>query len=330
MTTYTFTGLKYTSDGGVVTSIDSTTLQIVVSDDYRLRYSSLGVTGFLQEIQINTAAGARYALTIDGVEITGTTRTMITRVDEEPGGQAADTNLIEFNDPENVALADTYYLFQLSGVELALPDSPAQLQDLFSTTNLNTLWTRPFTRDTPIDLDGFNLRSGFTENDVIDLSARSDGTVIRSGRGNDTVTGTGFNDVVVAGTGNDRAFGAGGSDRMSGDDGNDRLSGDLGRDQLNGGAGQDLLDGGAGNDRLTGGTGADRFVFATGSDRDVITDFRDGIDKIDLTAFGLNQRQVLRLAEKVGTSVVIDFGDGDVLVIQKTTEASLKGDFILG
>ncbi|MBL4543940.1 MAG: hypothetical protein JKP97_19525, partial [Rhodobacteraceae bacterium] len=59
-----------------------------------------------------------------------------------------------------------------------------------------------------------------------------------------------------------------------------------GNDTLRGGDGDDGVWGGIGNDLLTGGAGADRFVFAAGDDADTITDFEDGIDKLDLSDFG--------------------------------------------
>ena len=42
----------------------------------------------------------------------------------------------------------------------------------------------------------------------------------------------------------------------------------------------------AGSDALTGGSGADRFVVAA-ADGNVITDFEDGVDRINITASGI-------------------------------------------
>jgi len=61
------------------------------------------------------------------------------------------------------------------------------------------------------------------------------------------------------------------------------LTGGPGDDVLLGGPGDDDLTGGPGNDTLTGGTGADRFLYESIADGDdVITDFFDGADTIDL------------------------------------------------
>jgi len=50
-----------------------------------------------------------------------------------------------------------------------------------------------------------------------------------------------------------------------------------------GGSGNDVLIGNQANNRLTGNAGADRFVFQNDGSIDTITDFRTGIDKIDLS-----------------------------------------------
>ncbi|WP_373504091.1 calcium-binding protein [Aestuariivirga sp.] len=72
--------------------------------------------------------------------------------------------------------------------------------------------------------------------------------------------------------------------------GNDHANGWEGADVLLGGAGFDILTGGLGTDRLTGGSGDDVFVFLAPEDsayngmRDMILDFKQGSDKIDLSA----------------------------------------------
>lgn len=82
-------------------------------------------------------------------------------------------------------------------------------------------------------------------------------------------------------------IGRGGDDILDGLGGADDLYGEAGKDVLHGGDGDDLLIGGAGADFLTGGSGGDLFRFfsgdsGTGAAADVITDFANTIDKIDL------------------------------------------------
>lgn len=88
--------------------------------------------------------------------------------------------------------------------------------------------------------------------------------------------------AVHGGSGNDRLFGALTGKPMYGFDGNDTIVG---------GAGNDTIYGGAGFDRMTGGGGSDVFVFSALSHMarpgdvrfDVITDFQQGSDLIDLS-----------------------------------------------
>ena len=59
-----------------------------------------------------------------------------------------------------------------------------------------------------------------------------------------------------------------------------------------GGAGNDRIIGNSANNRLTGGGGADSFVFVNDGSVDTITDFRSGVDKIDLSELGVTRKQV--------------------------------------
>jgi VCBS repeat-containing protein len=106
--------------------------------------------------------------------------------------------------------------------------------------------------------------------------------IIYTGAGNDTIYGTCKADLIYAGSGDDR---------IKGDDGNDRIYGGSGSDTINGNDGCDTIIGGYGADKLTGGYGEDRFVFLSATDSragrfDVISDFKSGSDRIDLTALG--------------------------------------------
>jgi Ca2+-binding RTX toxin-like protein len=80
------------------------------------------------------------------------------------------------------------------------------------------------------------------------------------------------------------------NDTITGTWSDDVIDGLAGNDTLDGGAGNDVLIGGLGQDRLTGGAGADIFKFSlitesgtTATKADVIVDFVQGEDKIDLS-----------------------------------------------
>lgn len=163
--------------------------------------------------------------------------------------------------------------------------------------------------------------------------------------GNDTIIATGGNNEMWGGSGDDTMTGAAGRDRLTGEEGNDTIfggaGGDLlagwmgddvmhgqggtdhmyggkGDDILFGGDGRDLIVGGAGSDILSGGHGADHFLFRAGSERDQITDFGLGADLVFFYGCG-TIANILDQAEQVGSDVVFDFGDGDVLVIDDTS-----------
>lgn len=122
----------------------------------------------------------------------------------------------------------------------------------------------------------------------------SDPNVARNMFTGDTDNIRGFENAR-GGAGGDVIFGSGASNLLDGGANNDNLFGYGANDTLIGGAGQDMLFGGAGMDRLIGGTEADRFFYEAVTDsgltdltRDVIMDFQDGVDTIDLSNIDTN------------------------------------------
>jgi len=100
---------------------------------------------------------------------------------------------------------------------------------------------------------------------------------------NDIIRGLAGNDQILGLNGNDRLLGQEGADRLAGGDGNDFLLGGAGNDVINGGAGNDRIAGNAGSDRIITGNGRDTIIMGRGEGLDVVTDFTDGFDKIQLT-----------------------------------------------
>jgi len=89
--------------------------------------------------------------------------------------------------------------------------------------------------------------------------------------------------------------GTNGNDNITGTSGDDNISGLDGNDTLNGLGGNDNLSGGNGNDTLYGGTGNDVFNFAYYQDSDVVMDFVQGQDKIDVSSLNISDWATVQL-----------------------------------
>jgi Ca2+-binding RTX toxin-like protein len=94
----------------------------------------------------------------------------------------------------------------------------------------------------------------------------------------------------------DLIYGSAAANTFKSGGGVDSLFGFGGNDTLDGGVGTDLLVGGPGKDQLTGGSGTDFFEYAALSDsgitaatRDLIADFEQGSDTIDLSFIDANK-----------------------------------------
>ncbi|HYN39719.1 MAG TPA: hypothetical protein VES39_10755, partial [Rhodospirillales bacterium] len=144
-----------------------------------------------------------------------------------------------------------------------------------------------------------------TQGVIVDLAA---GTA--SGHGDDRLIGI---EAVFGSRFDDVIGGDAGANWLAGRDNNDTIVGGDGTDTMLGGAGDDRLDGGAGSDWLLGGAGADVFRFApqavAADDIDIIADFTDGEDRIDLQAFEFaDAADVLALLTADGDDLVLDLG----------------------
>lgn len=128
-------------------------------------------------------------------------------------------------------------------------------------------------------------------------------------------TDAGFTEFTIdLGNLNDLKSGTDGNDTINGNGGNDLLFGRDGNDSLDGRGGDDRLMDGAGVDEMTGGSGADVFVFSKDGRMDTITDFEDGTDLIDLSAFDmLYTFEQLNLIQK-GYGVLLQFGNERVRI----------------
>jgi Ca2+-binding RTX toxin-like protein len=187
--------------------------------------------------------------------------------------------------------------------------------------------------------DVFDGRSG-TLDGGLDMGTGNDRAMTGGGRqviilgdGYDFANAGDGNDKIVGGAQNDVLAGAKGNDRLLGGTEDDILRGGQGNDRLNGGSGEDILVGGGQNDRLTGGADADVFKFGLNSGTDRITDYVDGVDKIDLSDFGLVGFAALnaRISSSNGNAVIdLDAlgGSGSIIVVGAAGDLS-AGDFFL-
>lgn len=136
---------------------------------------------------------------------------------------------------------------------------------------------------------------------------------LSGGDGDDLIPGGGGKDTLSGGDDTDHLHGDGGKDVVDGGGGCDWITGDGGSDRLAGGDDADTLRGDNGNDTRFGGDDADVFVLVPDGARDVIEDFEDGRDLIDLKA----QPGELR------------FADLDVRGTNDGTLISWEGDSVL-
>ncbi|MDE4190133.1 calcium-binding protein [Phaeobacter gallaeciensis] len=125
--------------------------------------------------------------------------------------------------------------------------------------------------------------------------------------------------------------GVGWSDNINAGSGNDTVYGNAGNDTLNGAAGDDQLNGGVGDDVLTGGTGADEFRFnsAQAFRTDVITDFEDGLDQIEL--FNSDQITSFNVYDLGASGTAIEV-NSNLIVLQGFDVANLDStdfDFVM-
>ncbi|MCB9992200.1 MAG: M10 family metallopeptidase C-terminal domain-containing protein [Hyphomicrobiaceae bacterium] len=151
--------------------------------------------------------------------------------------------------------------------------------------------------------------------------------------GNDrdnVILGNGGNDILSGRRGDDTLRGGGDNDILKGDQNNDTLRGDNGVDRLDGGADNDRLWGGKQNDILIPGTGNDRMwgeggsdIFRIGRNDDVnlIYDFHDGRDRLDLSGFHYaSKNQAMSHFSEMGKR-----NDDKVKFVDQGTVIKIKG-----
>ncbi|MBB5723639.1 Ca2+-binding RTX toxin-like protein [Loktanella ponticola] len=176
----------------------------------------------------------------------------------------------------------------------------------------------------------------------LNLTGNDDDNVLTGNSGDNILYGGNGDDTLSGAEGADRLYGGAGDDLLKGGTGRDVswdqlefdsaaaaanadiLTGGTGDDRLQGQSGNDVLDGGAGDDRLTGGGGRDTFIFNAGND--VILDFTDRVDNIQLDGAALGIATVdeaMAMAQIVDGNAVFDFGVDDTLRINDVDDLSI-------
>lgn len=159
--------------------------------------------------------------------------------------------------------------------------------------------------------------------------------------GPDSFVGGNGADAYDGRDGQDSLIGGGGNDKLWGGGDNDSLFGGLNNDKLWGGAGFDRLSGDEGKDKLWGGAETDAFLFrqggkyAPGSDIDIIKDLdTKGDDMDDIYIMSMDAsidsfQDIMKHAKQVGDDVRIDFGHGDVLILEHTAKGHLSAELFM-
>lgn len=187
----------------------------------------------------------------------------------------------------------------------------------------------------PVEGDAVYLKNGVT----VTNSEVIGGNTVLTLTGGDQVEFAGVSspeDVTVAlvgGNGPDSIEGTDENDRMLGLAGDDTITGGGGDDTLDGGSGQNVLAGGTGSDLLIGGSGADRFIIdqetGEGAPVDIIRNFHDNVDVIDLSGFDFYDLDDLApLVEARGPDTLLRLGDagGEDLLITGLNIFGLSAD----
>lgn len=171
------------------------------------------------------------------------------------------------------------------------------------------------TQTVNIGADDYTNLSGITA-----VSAGAGIGSITGGSGDDYISG--FDTVYDAASGTTVNW----DDSIHGGSGNDQIYGNSGNDTLNGGTGNDTLNGNDGNDVLTGGSGADHFRFNAGemTGWDVVTDFEDGVDLINIFNVGTHLTGLSTV--QYGTSTAVVVNGASVIELENTDASTITID----
>ncbi|OCR01538.1 hypothetical protein BCD67_18780 [Oscillatoriales cyanobacterium USR001] len=165
-------------------------------------------------------------------------------------------------------------------------------------------------------LGGNDTVQGSTDSEMIGGNSGEDSLL--GGSGNDTLMGGKEGDFVDGQGGNDLVRGDLDADTVRGGEGNDSLFGGRGNDLLFGDLGDDFISGDRDTDTLTGGGGKDTFALISNGGIDIITDFENGVDLIQLPS-GVNS---VSLQSSGANTLIADSVTGEVFAQLNNVVAS--------
>ncbi|WP_431620994.1 ELWxxDGT repeat protein [Limnospira platensis] len=250
----------------------------------RVRTTDSGGLTYEKEltVNINDINESPTDLTLDNTSIdenvaAGTAVGSFTTTDPDTGDTFTYELVAGTGDTDNAA-------FSVSGDQLLINNSPD-----FETQSIYNIRVRT------TDSGGLTYDRELTINVNIEPIYATEGNdIIRGTDGPNIIYGLGGSDRLYGNGGDDYIDGEEGDDLLYGGDGNDTLIGGPGSDRLYGEAGDDLLDGGEGNDILWGGDGNDTLIGGPGSDR----------------LYGGPGNDLFILQEGMGSDIIYNFGDG--------------------
>jgi Ca2+-binding RTX toxin-like protein len=158
----------------------------------------------------------------------------------------------------------------------------------------------------------------FIDDTAVNSVGVNDSDTLLGSTADDTIDGHGGNDLIITGLGDDTLLGQSGFDIL------DSGAGD---DLINAGIANDTLIGGLGNDTLTGGLGNDILVFASNSGNDIVTDYTNDIDILDLTALNLTIDDLT--ITQAGADTVIELDADNSITLLNVDAATINEDDFL-
>ena len=150
--------------------------------------------------------------------------------------------------------------------------------------------------------------------DIINLTSSE--LMKKTTKGKDVILGSRKSDIIYGEKGNDKIYANSGRDKLIGGKGNDRIYG---------GSSGDILTGGSGKDRLWGQGGSDTFRVERGSGYDIIKDFTDGEDKIQI----IDDASGLKLSRRGDHVLIRHRGDLVAVVENAAGDLQLNGSYVV-